>query len=190
MLNRTSISFPNKGGITISRKTLGASAHRLLAMLQKFRSHRSEIIQLLNGPEGFTPDGEFLLGPTAVKGFWVACAFCAHGLAGAGGIGKVMAEWIIDGHPEWDIWRLDVRRFGSNYNSQDYIVARTIETYSKYYDIHYPNEERLSRRELRLSPTYYRLRDLGAQFGDIPRRQFGPPHRGRQHTGRVGRVAV
>jgi len=127
---------------------------------------KAEIRQLLNGPEGFTPDGEFLLGPTAVKGFWVACAFCAHGLAGAGGIGKVMAEWIVDGHPEWDMWRLDVRRFGSNYNSQDYTVARTLETYTQYYDIHFPGEERLSRRGLRLSPTYYRLRDLGCHFGE------------------------
>ena len=127
---------------------------------------KAEIRQLLNGPEGFTPDGEFLLGPTAVKGFWVACAFCAHGLAGAGGIGKVMAEWIIDGHPEWDLWRLDVRRFGSNYNSLDYTVARTLETYTQYYDIHFPGEERLSRRGLRLSPTYYRLRDLGCHFGE------------------------
>ena len=127
---------------------------------------RAEIRQLLNGPEGFTPDGEFLLGPTAVKGFWVACAFCAHGLAGAGGIGKTMAEWIIDGHPEWDVWRLDVRRFGSNYNSLDYTVARTLETYTQYYDIHFPGEERLSRRGLRLSPTYYRLRDLGCHFGE------------------------
>jgi len=127
---------------------------------------KAEIRQLLNGPEGFTPDGEFLLGPTAVKGFWVACAFCAHGLAGAGGIGKVMAEWIVEGHPEWDVWRLDVRRFGSNYNSQDYTVARTLETYTQYYDIHFPGEERLSRRGLRLSPTYYRLRDLGCHFGE------------------------
>ncbi len=126
----------------------------------------AEVIQLLNGPEGFTPDGEFLLGPTSVKGFWVACAFCAHGLAGAGGIGKTMAEWIIDGHPEWEVWRLDVRRFGSNYNSQDYTVARTIETYSQYYDIHYPGEERMSRRGLRLSPTYHRLQDLGCYFGE------------------------
>lgn len=126
----------------------------------------AEIIQLLNGPEGFTPDGEFLLGPTAVKGFWVACAFCAHGLAGAGGIGKVMAEWIIEGAPEWDIWRLDVRRFGSNYASQDFIVKRTLETYSKYYDISYPYGERTSGRPLRLSPTYYRLRDLEAVFGE------------------------
>jgi 4-methylaminobutanoate oxidase (formaldehyde-forming) len=96
----------------------------------------------------------------------VACAFCAHGLAGAGGIGKTMAEWIIDGQPEWDVWRLDVRRFGPNYASQDYTVARTNETYSQYYDIHFPGEERMSRRNQRLSPTYYRLRELGAQFGE------------------------
>ena len=126
----------------------------------------AEVIKLLNGPEGFTPDGEFLLGPTSVKGFWVACAFCAHGLAGAGGIGKTMAEWIIDGHPEWDVWRLDVRRFGPNYNSLDFTVARTIETYTQYYDIHFPGEERMSRRNQQLSPTYFRLRDLGCSFGE------------------------
>ncbi|MFN8454266.1 MAG: FAD-dependent oxidoreductase [Anaerolineae bacterium] len=117
----------------------------------------AEIVTLLNGPEGFTPDGEYLLGPTAVKGFWVAAAFCAHGLAGAGGIGKAMAEWIIEGHPEWDLWRLDVRRFGANYASQAYTVARTIETYAKYYDIHYPNEERQSARRCasrHLSPAH------------------------------------
>jgi 4-methylaminobutanoate oxidase (formaldehyde-forming) len=126
----------------------------------------AEVKMLLNGPEGFTPDGEFLLGPTSVKGFWVACAFCAHGLAGAGGIGKVMAEWIIDGNPEWDMWRLDVRRFGPNYNNLDYTVARTFETYTQYYDIHFPGEERMSRRNLRTSPTYFRLRDLGCHFGE------------------------
>lgn len=126
----------------------------------------AEVKMLLNGPEGFTPDGEFLLGPTSVKGFWVACAFCAHGLAGAGGIGKVMAEWIIDGSPEWDVWRLDVRRFGPNYNSLDYAVARTFETYTQYYDIHFPGEERMSKRNVRVSPTYFRLRDLGCVFGE------------------------
>ncbi|MBX7237282.1 MAG: FAD-dependent oxidoreductase [Caldilineales bacterium] len=121
---------------------------------------------LLNGPEGFTPDGEYLLGPTTVKGFWMAAAFCAHGLAGAGGIGKALAEWISDGHTEWNLWKLDVRRFGSNYASQSYTLARTIETYAKYYDIHYPNDERHSVRPLRLSPAYHRLNDLGAVFGE------------------------
>ncbi len=126
----------------------------------------AEVVQLLNGPEGFTPDAEFLLGPTAVRGFWVACAFCAHGLAGAGGIGKVMAEWIVDGHPEWDMWRLDARRFGSQYGSQPYTLARTIETYAQYYDIHFPAEERQTARPLRLSPAYHRLKELGAVFGE------------------------
>ena len=125
-----------------------------------------EVKKLLNGPEGFTPDGEYLLGPTSVKGFWVACAFCAHGLAGAGGIGKIMSEWIVDGSPEWDMWRLDVRRFGPNYNSLDYAAARTLETYTQYYDIHFPGEERMSRRNQRVSPTYYRLRDLDCHFGE------------------------
>lgn len=126
----------------------------------------AEVKMLLNGPEGFTPDGEFLLGPTSVKGFWVACAFCAHGLAGAGGMGKVMAEWIVDGSPEWDTWRLDVRRFGPNYNSLEYARARTFETYTQYYDIHYPGEERLSKRNVRMSPTYFRLQSLGCSFGE------------------------
>lgn len=121
---------------------------------------------LLNGPEGFTPDAEYLLGPTPIHGFWIAAAFCAHGLAGAGGIGKAMAEWIIEGHPEWDLWRLDVRRFGANYASQNYVLERTLETYGKYYDNHYPNEERQSARPLRLSPAYNRLRELGASFGE------------------------
>lgn len=126
----------------------------------------AQVNMLLNGPEGFTPDAEYLMGPTTVKGFWIAAAFCAHGLAGAGGIGKAMAEWIIEGHPEWDLWRLDHRRFGANYASQNYVLARTIETYAKYYDIHYPNEERQSARPLRLSPAYDRLVALGAVFGE------------------------
>ena len=126
----------------------------------------AQVNLLLNGPEGFTPDAEYLMGPTTVKGFWIAAAFCAHGLAGAGGIGKAMAEWIIEGHPEWDLWRLDHRRFGANYASQKYILARTNETYGKYYDIHYPNEERQSARPLRISPAYARLQELGAVFGE------------------------
>ncbi|MBI3242920.1 MAG: FAD-dependent oxidoreductase [Chloroflexi bacterium] len=148
----------------------------------------AEIVQLLNGPEGFTPDSEYLLGPTAVRGFWAACAFCAHGLAGAGGIGKVMAEWIIDGHPEWDMWRLDVRRYGSQYNSQQYTLDRTVETYAQYYDIHYPAEERGSARPLRLSPAYHRLKELGAVFGEKGGWErpnwFGPNERDAKHTHR------
>jgi glycine/D-amino acid oxidase-like deaminating enzyme len=62
-----------------------------------------EVVRLINGPEAFTPDNEFILGPTDVRGFWVAAGFCAHGLAGAGGMGKLVAEWILDGVPSLDV---------------------------------------------------------------------------------------
>ena len=75
----------------------------------------AEVIRLVNGPEAFTPDGEFILGPTEVPGFWVAAGFCAHGLAGAGGMGKLVAEWIVEGMPGLDVWEMDSRRFGAHY---------------------------------------------------------------------------
>ena len=126
----------------------------------------AEVKKFFNGPEAFTPDGEFILGESEVPGFWVAAGFCAHGLAGAGGIGKVMAEWIVDGQPEWDLWHMDIRRFGRQYRSQAYTLARTIEVYSTYYDIKYPGEERLAGRPLRVSPAYARHTANGASFGE------------------------
>ncbi len=126
----------------------------------------AEVVRLINGPEAFTPDGEFILGPTDVRGFWVAAGFCAHGLAGAGGMGKLVAEWIAEGRPSLDVWEMDSRRFGPHYASQDYTLSRTVEIYSTYYDVKYPGHERQAGRPLRLSPTYERLRELGAAFGE------------------------
>ncbi|TMD82925.1 MAG: FAD-dependent oxidoreductase [Chloroflexi bacterium] len=125
-----------------------------------------EVVKLINGPEAFTPDNEFVLGESSVRGFYVAAGFCAHGIAGAGGMGRAMAEWIIDGEPSLDLWKMDLRRFGAPYRNRDYTLARTVEVYSTYYDIHYPNEEREAGRPLRVSPTYQRLRELGASFGE------------------------
>jgi 4-methylaminobutanoate oxidase (formaldehyde-forming) len=127
---------------------------------------QAEVIRLVNGPEAFTPDGEFILGPTDVRGFWVAAGFCAHGLAGAGGMGKLVAEWIIDGQPGLDVWEMDSRRFGAAYADRDYTLARTVEVYSTYYDVKYPGHERQAGRPLRLSPAYPRLAELGAAFGE------------------------
>jgi len=124
------------------------------------------INRMINGPEAFTPDNEFILGESEVRGFFVAAGFCAHGIAGAGGIGRQMATWIIEGEPELDLWRMDIRRFGSQYRSQAHTLARTTEVYATYYDIHYPNEERLAGRPLRTSPTYDLLSELGAVFGE------------------------
>ena len=126
----------------------------------------AEIVRLVNGPEAFTPDGEFILGETDVRGFWVAAGFCAHGLAGAGGMGKLIAEWIVEGLPSLDVWEMDSRRFGAHYASREYTLARTVEVYSTYYDVKYPGHEREAGRPLRLSPTYARLQELGAAFGE------------------------
>ena len=76
-----------------------------------------KVTRMINGPEAFTPDNEFCLGETEVGGLFVAAGFCAHGLAGAGGIGRVMAEWISEGEPSLDLWHMDVRRFGGQYRS-------------------------------------------------------------------------
>src|SRR6266852_3779888 len=126
-----------------------------------------ELVKRVNGLESFTPDGEFILGESPeVKGFWAACGFCAHGVSGAGGVGKMMAEWIIDGEPSLDLWEMDMRRFGAYTASRRYIATRANEVYSTYYDISYPMRERSSARKLRLSPVYARLKDLGAVFGE------------------------
>ena len=126
----------------------------------------TEVVQLINGPEAFTPDGEFVLGESDVRGFWIAAGFCAHGLAGAGGMGQLVAEWIVEGQPSLDTWHMDSRRFGRHYASREYTLARTVEVYSTYYDIKYPGQERQAGRPLRVSPTYERLRELGASFGE------------------------
>ena len=124
------------------------------------------VVKLINGPEAFTPDGEFILGPSEVGGFWVAAGFCAHGLAGAGGMGKLVAEWIVDGTPSLDVWHMDSRRFGAAYRSREYTVARTKEVYETYYDVKFPGHERSAGRPLRVSSTYARLSELGASFGE------------------------
>ena len=127
----------------------------------------ARVSRIINGPEGFTPDNEFILGESEVRGFFVAAGFCAHGIAGAGGIGRQMASWIVDGEPELDLWQMDIRRFGGqHWRSREWTLARTTEVYATYYDIHYPNEERTAGRPLRTSPTYGRLAELGAAFGE------------------------
>ncbi|MBG0813831.1 FAD-dependent oxidoreductase [Planomonospora sp. ID82291] len=127
---------------------------------------RTEIVRVVHGPEAFTPDGEFLLGPTPVRGLWAAAGFCVHGLAAAGGVGKVMAEWITDGTPEYDLFGMDLRRFGGHARSAAWARARALDAYATYYDIVYPGEDRTAARPLRRSPAWMRHAELGAAFGE------------------------
>ncbi len=125
-----------------------------------------KVTRLINGPEAFTPDNEFCLGETDVGGLFVAAGFCAHGLAGAGGVGKVMAEWILAGEPSLDVWEMDIRRFGAQYRSPRYTLARAKEVYETYYDIRYPGHERQAGRPLRTSSVYPWHAGHGASFGE------------------------
>jgi glycine cleavage system aminomethyltransferase T/glycine/D-amino acid oxidase-like deaminating enzyme len=128
-----------------------------------------KVTRLINGPEAFTPDNEFCLGETEVRGLFVAAGFCAHGLAGAGGMGKLVAEWILAGEPESDVWEMDIRRFGaggSHFKSPSYTLKRAREVYETYYDIRYPGHERQAGRPLRVSSAYAWHRDHGAAFGE------------------------
>ena len=125
-----------------------------------------KVTKLINGPEAFTPDNEFCLGESEVRGFYVAAGFCAHGLAGAGGIGRAMAEWIVAGEPASDLWEMDIRRFGPHFRSPSYTLKRTKEVYETYYDIRYPGHERQAGRPLRTSSAYGWHAEHGAAFGE------------------------
>ena len=139
----------------------------LLAMKRVPVIGQAEIITLLNGPEAFTSDGDFIMGEAAeVKNFFVAAGFCAHGIAAGGGAGKMMAEWIIEGEPSLDLWRLDIRRLGGHHGSQKYALDRSIEVYAHHYSMSWPYEEMLSARPLRMSPLFHRLKTRRAVFGE------------------------
>ena len=123
--------------------------------------------QLLNGPESFTPDGNFILGESPeVDGFYVGAGFNAFGIASAGGAGKALAEWIAAGEPPMDLWPVDIRRFGRPSRDVGWTRTRTLEAYAKHYTMAWPFEEMKSARPTRVSPLYLRLKDDGAAFGE------------------------
>ncbi len=126
---------------------------------------RAEVHKIINGPDGFTSDGAPILGEApGVRGFFVACA--GSGIAMGGGVGKVMAEWIVEGQPSLDLWRMDIRRFQPHYGDTMFARARALEVYSKNYVLRYPFEEWESGRGLKLSPPHPRLQALGAHLGE------------------------
>jgi 4-methylaminobutanoate oxidase (formaldehyde-forming) len=138
-----------------------------LAMARVPALESAGIKELINGPESFTPDGNFILGPApGVTGFYVGAGFNAFGIASGGGAGKVLAEWIVGGEAPFDVWPVDIRRFGSPHNDIDWVRRRTLELYGKHYTIAWPSEEHQSGRPLRRSPLYETLKSQGAVFGE------------------------
>jgi 4-methylaminobutanoate oxidase (formaldehyde-forming) len=124
------------------------------------------IKRLINGPESFTPDGNFILGEAPeLPGFFVGAGFNAFGIASAGGAGRALAEWIAAGEPPMDLWPVDIRRFAELHRDDRWVLTRTLEAYGKHYTMAWPHEEHESGRPLRVSPLYQRLKDRGACFG-------------------------
>ena len=121
-----------------------------------------------NGPEGFTPDGRYLLGPSPdVDGLYVACGFNSIGIQSAGGVGQVMARWVHDGHPPMDLWDVDVRRFAAFHNEDDYLKPRTAESLGLLYAMHWPFRQFESARNQRCSPLHELTAQAGAVFGEV-----------------------
>jgi 4-methylaminobutanoate oxidase (formaldehyde-forming) len=125
------------------------------------------IKQMINGPESFTPDGNFILGEAPeLRNFFVGAGFNAYGIAAGGGAGKALAEWIAEGEPPMDLWPVDIRRFGRPHGCIDWVRARTLEAYGKHYTMAWPYEEHDSARPTRVSPLYAALSEQGACFGE------------------------
>ncbi|NBZ87935.1 GcvT family protein [Stagnihabitans tardus] len=123
--------------------------------------------QLLNGPESFTPDGNFILGEAPEQqGIFIGAGFNAFGIASGGGAGMALAEWVATGSAPYDLWPVDIRRFGPHHRSTDWVRARTMEAYGKHYTIAWPSEEMTSARPTRRSPLYGSLKAAGAVFGE------------------------
>ncbi len=125
-------------------------------------------IQLFfNGPESFTPDGRYLLGESPdVPGLFMACGFNSIGIQSAGGAGKVLADWIVDGHPPMDLWDVDVRRMMPFQRNERYLRERTTETLGLLYAMHWPFRQPESARGVRRTALHDRLAARGACFGE------------------------
>jgi len=125
------------------------------------------IKQMINGPESFTPDGNFILGEAPeLKNFFVGAGFNAFGIASGGGAGMALAEWVAKGQPPYDLWPVDIRRFGRAHGDIEWVRERTLEAYSRHYTMAWPLQESESARPTRLSPLYSQLKQQGACFGE------------------------
>ena len=135
----SSSSFSTTTG-SISSRCIELAAGRVPAL------QTAGIKQLINGPESFTPDGNFILGEAPeVRGVFVGAGFNAFGIASGGGAGMALAEWVAKGEPPFDLWPVDIRRFGRNHLDTDWVRTRTLEAYAKHYTMAWPFEEYRSR---------------------------------------------
>jgi 4-methylaminobutanoate oxidase (formaldehyde-forming) len=151
-----------------------AAIHRVPAL------EKAGVKILLNGPESFTPDGNFILGEAPeLRNYFVAAGFNSAGIANAGGAGKLLAEWIAGGEAPMDLFEVDIRRFGAFAADPKWLKERTVETLGLHYAMRWPRHELESGRPLKTSPLFLKLKTKGARFGSKfgweRANYFGPP---------------
>ena len=121
-----------------------------------------------NGPESFTPDDRYILGEAPeLKNFYVAAGLNSIGIQSAGGAGKVLSEWIVNGYPPVDLWDVDIRRFHSFQGNSRYLKERTEESLGLLYAMHWPFRQPETSRGVRKSVLHDRLEKTGACFGEM-----------------------
>jgi heterotetrameric sarcosine oxidase gamma subunit len=139
---------------------LANGRHRIPAL------EKCKFSKFTNGPESFTPDNNFIMGETPeVENLFVAAGFNSVGIASAGGAGKFLAEWMLEGEPTLDLWSVDIRRFGPWANNRSFLRERVTEVLGLHYQMAWPNREFESARAVRKSPLHDRLAKAGASFG-------------------------
>jgi dimethylglycine dehydrogenase len=122
------------------------------------------IAKVVNGPIPYAPDGNPYLGPErGLRNFW-HCNTFSFGIAQGGGAGKAIAEWMLNGRPEFDLWSIDRRRY-KEYATTQYTVDKALEVYQNEYAMGFPFEERPAGRPSYTSPLHDLLKSKGAQFG-------------------------
>ncbi|PSM16386.1 FAD-dependent oxidoreductase [Nitratireductor sp. StC3] len=126
------------------------------------------IRKFFNGPECFTPDGRYYLGPvTEIDNLWVAAGFNSTGIQNGPGAGKALAEWIMVGHMTMDLTDVDARRIHPGLNAPGYVAAKAAETLSLAYALHSPHRQPQAARGLRRTPYYTALAAASAAFGAV-----------------------
>lgn len=126
----------------------------------------AEIVRLICHPDALTPDSNPLMGPMpGVRGFWMAAGLSLNGFGGGGGIGKTLAEWMIEGEPSIDVYGYRAWRFGRNYQDPAHAAEAARESYKYYYRLRYPFDQDEWARPRRISALHTRLQDLGCVFG-------------------------
>jgi len=161
-----------EGAADVSFHEISANLDHVMPLLERAYVrlpflHDVELRQIFCGPESFTPDDNFVMGeaPT-LPGLFVAAGFNSIGIQAGGGVGKALAEWVIEGEAPMDLTEVDIRRFEPFHAGKTFLAHRTVETLGMLYGMHWPFRQYETARGVKHSPFHQRLAERGACFGE------------------------